>query len=227
MTHVWCAKGISPTVSEMQDIPLASVPNWFSVLNNDGVIVSYDCESDKEKWPEEYDLFSDQGVGSIIIIPLVSGGMVTGYMGVDNPEHSRIELAVKLLKGISGHIGGLKENLHIQRSLQESLNALNQEKSVLDALSVDYTSIYYCDLINDTLIPVKCEEYNNASSMVKEFAKQSGSYSSSIQYYFEHFVIKESASDFLEKLDAKYLIYGNGSGVAYCKTACRNDGRNH
>lgn len=70
---------------------------------------------------------------------------------------------------------------------------------------MDYTSIYYCDLINDTLIPVKCEEHNNASAMIKGFAEESGSYSSSIRYYFEHFVIKESAPDFLEKMDAKYL----------------------
>lgn len=123
-----------------------------------------------------------------------------------------MELAVRLLKGISGHIGGLKENLHMmkaleenQRFLQESVNVLNQEKSILDALSVDYTSIYYCDLINDTLIPVKCEEHNNASAMIKGFAAESRSYSSSIRYYFEHFVIKESALDFLEKMDAKYL----------------------
>lgn len=63
MRHVWCAQGISPTFTEMQDIFLSSVPNWFSILNNDGMIVSYDCKSDKDKWPEEYALFSGQGGG--------------------------------------------------------------------------------------------------------------------------------------------------------------------
>lgn len=212
MTHVWCAQGISPTFMESQDISLASVPNWFSTLNNDGMIVSYDCESDKDKWPEEYAQFADQGVESIILIPLVSGGMVTGYMGIDNPDHNRVELTVSLLKGISGHISGLKENLHMMKKLEEnqlflqqSLMELNKEKSVLDALSVDYTSIYYCDLMNDTFIPIKCEEYNNAATSVKEFAKKSRSYSSCIQYYYENFVIRESAPDFLEKLDAEHL----------------------
>ena len=213
MRHVWCAQGISPTDAEMQDISLASVPNWFSVLNNDGLIVFYDWERDKDKWPEEYALFSGQGVNSIILVPLVSGGIVTGYMGIDNPEHSRVELTVSLLKGISGHISGLKENLHMvkmleenQRSLQKSLLELNKEKSILDALSVDYTSIYYCDLMKDVLIPLKCEEYNNAAVIIKGIAGESGSYSSVIQHYFEHFVIRESAPDFLEKLDAKYLM---------------------
>ena len=212
MTHVWCAEGISPTFCELQDIPLPTVPNWFSILNTDGVIAVYDWEMDKEKWPEEYRLFSGQGINSIIIIPLISSGNITGYMGVDNPERSRIELSVSLLKGIGGHISGLKENLHMvkkleenQLSLQKSLEALNKEKNILDALSVDYTSIYYCDLIKDTLIPIKCEEYNNATAIVKKSAGKIGSYSSIIRDYFEHFVIKESAPDFLEKMDRKYL----------------------
>ena len=101
MRHVWCAEGISPTFAEIHDISLASVPNWFAVLNNDGIIVSYDCEADKDKWPEEYAQFSNEGVSSIILVPLVSGDAVTGYMGIDNPDRSRVALTVSLLKGIS------------------------------------------------------------------------------------------------------------------------------
>ena len=212
MTHVWCAPEIKPTTMESQDILLESVPNWFAVLHNDGMIVSYNCEKDKEKWPEEHELFAGQGVKSLILVPLVSGATVTGYMGIDNPARSRVELTVSLLKGISGHISGLKENLHMvkmleenQRFLQQSLQELNQEKSMLDALSVDYTSIYYCDLIKDTLVPVKCDAYNNAAAMVQEMAAKEGSYSSIIRNYYENFVIKESAPDFLEKMDMAYL----------------------
>ena len=96
----------------------------------------------------------------------------------------------------------LEEN---QLSLQRNLQELHKEKSILDALCVDYTSVYYCDLINDTFIPLKCEEYNNAAAAVKEIAEKSGSYSSSVKYYYEHFVIKESAPDFLEKLSVEHL----------------------
>ena len=135
MTHVWCAEGISPTFREMQDLSLSIMPNWFSILNRDRVVVTYDWEADQDRWPEEYQLFSGQGIHSIIIIPLISGGMITGYIGMDNPQHRRIELSVSLLKGISGHIGGLKENLYMvkqleenQTSLQESLKELNKKE---------------------------------------------------------------------------------------------------
>lgn len=212
MTHIWCAEGIIPTDREKQEISLRNVPNWYAVMNKDGVIAIYDWEVGKDKWPEEYALFSGQGLKSIIILPLISGGRITGYMGIDNPERDRIALTVSLMKGISGHISGLKENLHMVKKLEEnqlflqkSLKELNQEKVMLDALSIDYTSIYYCDLIKDTFIPLKCEEYNNASVAVKKIAEKNSSYSACLRYYFEHFVIKESAPDFLEKLGAEHL----------------------
>ncbi len=205
MTHVWCAEGIRPTSREMQDIPLSIVPNWYAILNTDGALVSYDILHDQGRWPEEHTLFSGEGVHALILLPLVSAGSITGYMGIDNPASSRMELTVSLLKGISGHISGLKENLHMMRKLEESLTALNKEKSILDALSVDYTSVYYCDLDNDTFIPIKCDDYNSAASTVKRVAEESGSYSACIRYYYENFVIRESAPDFLERRSAEHL----------------------
>ena len=145
-------------------------------------------------------------------MPIKTAGIVIGYIGIDNPARDRIELAVSLLRGISGHIGGLRENLAMmkkleknQLSLQQSLQELNAERDILDALSVDYTSVYYCDMMADTLIPIKCDDYNNAAAAVKEFAVKGGSYSFSMCRYYEQFVIKESAPDFLEKLNANYL----------------------
>ena len=90
-------------------------------------------------------------------------------------------------------------------SYEQTIEELRKEKAVLEALCVDYTSIYYCDLMNDSFIPIKCAEYNNASAAIKRVAEQSQSYSASIQYYYEHFVIKESAPDFLEKLSVEHL----------------------
>lgn len=165
MTHVWCKKGVSPTAKESQGIPLNAVPNWFSILNKDGAIAIYDWEADKEKWPEEYQLFSGQGIKSIVIVPLISSGMITGYLGIDNLNQNRVELTVSLLKGISGHISGLKENLHMvkkleenQLFLQQSLNALNKEKSILDALGKIYWLIYRIDLIQGTYEEVSAEQ---------------------------------------------------------------------
>lgn len=94
----------------------------------------------------------------------------------------------------------LQEALAAKDLLQNSLNKLNQENSILDALTMDYTSVYYCDLEADTLIPLKQGAYTNAFAAECNIDKGMLSYSFRMQYYFDHFVIQDSAPDFLEKL---------------------------
>ena len=92
-----------------------------------------------------------------------------------------------------------------QRLLQKSLDELRKEKAVLDALSIDYTSVYYCDLDKDTITALKQGNYTNSVATEKSVTHGLGSYSFRIQYYYDTFVIHESALDFLEKLSAEYL----------------------
>lgn len=61
----------------------------------------------------------------------------------------------------------LQEALAAKDLLQNSLNKLNQENSILDALTMDYTSVYYCDLEADTLIPLKQGAYTNVCRRVQ------------------------------------------------------------
>ena len=104
----------------------------------------------------------------------------------------------------------LQEALAAQDLLKNSLNKLNQENSILDALTMDYTSVYYCDLEADSLIPLKQCAYTNAFAAECNIDKGMSSYSFRIQYYFDHFVIQDSAPDFLEKLSLenvkRYLL---------------------
>ena len=93
-----------------------------------------------------------------------------------------------------------------QHSLETSLRELNTEKRILDVLSIDYTSVYYCDLIADTMIAIKQGTNTNAAVTDQKLTDGHQSYSFRIQYYFEHFVIPESAPDFVERLSASYLM---------------------
>ena len=90
-----------------------------------------------------------------------------------------------------------------RRLLQKSVSEVIDEKNVLDALSIDYTAVFYCDLNEDTLLPLKQGNYTN--SFGEQYTPVSGwqSYSYRIQHYFNNFVIQESAPDFLERLDAE------------------------
>ena len=212
MTHEWCAKGVSPTIDQMQELKMSAMPNWSLRLNRGEAIVSEDWDAEKKNTPEEYAVFDGQGIHSLIVIPIFASKKLNGYIGFDNPEHSMTVLSVRMLASVGAYIGGLKENLFMmeelekkQRSLQNSLYELNREKDILNALSIDYTSVYYCDLTADTLIPLKMGDYTNSAIAEKALKEGLQSYSFRIQYYFDNFVIQESAPDFLYKLSAPYL----------------------
>ena len=99
----------------------------------------------------------------------------------------------------------LKEN---QRALEFSLEELNKEKKILDALCIDYNTVYLCDLQEDSMISLKREELSNAGIIQDRLTiEEQRSLSYRMQYYFEHFVIKESAPDFTYKLSADYLMH--------------------
>lgn len=175
MTHEWCADGVSPTMGDMQNLKMEDMPNWSLRLNNGEAIVSKDWDAEKEKTPEEYALFDGQDIHSLIVIPILSSKKLNGYIGFDNPEQSKTALSVRLLTSVGGHIGGLKENLFMmkelekkQESLKESLDEIGKEKKILEALSVDYTSVYYCDLLNDTILAVKECDYTNSALSEKD-----------------------------------------------------------
>lgn len=213
MTHEWCAQGVRPTINEMQHILMSEMPNWTPKLNRGEAIVCDDWDAEKENTPQEYALFDGQDIHSLIVIPIFSNRKLNGYIGFDNPEQSKSALSLRLLSAVGGHIGGLQENLYMmeklenkQKSLENSIDELNKEKQILDVLSIDYTSVYYCDLLEDTMIPLKQYDETNAVAAEKSITSNLQSFSFRIQYYFDHFVVKESAPDFINKLSADYLI---------------------
>ena len=92
-----------------------------------------------------------------------------------------------------------------QQSLRRSLSKIREEKQLLDALSIDYTSVYICDLDTDLLIPVKQSPGSNSKVLNWELGEDKCFFSKRFSYYYEHFIVKDSAPDFLEKMNPAYL----------------------
>ena len=212
MTHEWCREGVEPTIDQVQDVKMSDLPNWTPRLNRGESIVSMDWEEEGKSTPQEYRVFDGQDIHALIVIPIFSFKKLNGYIGFDNPDRGMTALSVRMLSTVGIYIGGLKENLFMmeelekkQDSLQGSLEELNREKKILDALIIDYTSVFYCDLTADTMIVLKQGDYTNAAVAEKELTDGLQSYSFRIRYYFENYVIQESAPDFMKKLSAEYL----------------------
>ena len=98
--------------------------------------------------------------------------------------------------------GIAREALYVARDYtEEKHNALLQQER-LEALSDDYTAVYSCDLLKDTMTPMKLKE----SSHIFQNRQHTSSFSERISYSFENIIIKESIPDYLEKFDRNYLM---------------------
>lgn len=237
MTHEWCAQNVRPTIDEMQHVSLTDMPNWSPKLENKEAIISLDWDAEKNHMPEEYTLFDGQDIHSLIVIPVFANNKLNGYIGFDNPEPDKADLSVRMLTSIGGHIGGLKENLRMmaalekkQSELENSFDELNQEKKILSAMSVDYLVVSLCDFEQDTLYHLKKDPKSNLEMVNQALGGSNHCFSDRIKCYYENFIVKESAPDFLEKVNLTYLkeYLKNHERFAYSFRAKANPaGRQH
>lgn len=214
----WCAEGVHPTMDMVPLIDVRRIPNWIEQLQKAEAIVSEDWYQDRQRYPEEFEAFEGQNINNLIVIPIFVKGKLNGFFGLDNPEKGLSDLILQMLTSVAGHLGSVKENFYMldqlkrkEERLTESLQEIDFEKHLLNALSIDYTVVYFCDLVEDYVVPVKVgKKIDIGDTEVnwwrKVLCEKSDSYVSRMQYYFDNHVIKESAPDFLEKLEAKRVM---------------------
>ena len=77
---------------------------------------------------------------------------------------------------------------------------------MLKVLCKDSTSIYRVDLMNDRAEIVKIEEHSNSAGDLLPHGQELFSYAEAVEHYYHKCVLKESAPDFLQFLDAENLM---------------------
>lgn len=123
------------------------------------------------------------------------------------------ELVYRLLAFVGGHLGSARENLRMltlleekQKSLEQNLQAVKLEQQMLKVLCKDSTSVYRVDLMNDRAEIVKIEEHSNSAGDLLPHGQELFSYAEAVEHYYHKCVLKESAPDFLQFLDAENLM---------------------
>lgn len=150
MTSEWCAPGVRPTFSDMQDLRLSDMPNWTPKLLRGEAILSPNWDLEKQTAPQEYALFDGQNIRCLIIIPLIAGNNLKGFVGFDNPEKRTSALSLRLLKSVSSRIVDLRENLRMMNRLENALTDATFNSEIIDSLSKLYWLIYQMDLTQGT-----------------------------------------------------------------------------
>ena len=211
-TFEWCREGIVPQIDNLIRISADSMPVWHEKFLRGETIIIHDLEKICETMPSEYDILKVQDIHSLLVLPLFANTQLSGFIGLDNPELVNPGVSISLLSNAGGHLASTLNNLRMfrmleekQKTLESNLEELQKEKHILEALCVDYTSFYLCDLANDTMETIKQSVHSNWAEIDGMTELKSG-YTSRIRYYYDHYVIRESAPDFLRKMERHALI---------------------
>lgn len=85
-TFEWCAEGVSQEINNLQDIPLSVVDDWMVKFRADGEFFISSVDTDLDPESIDYKLLAAQNIDSLMAAPLFSKGVISGFIGVDNPE---------------------------------------------------------------------------------------------------------------------------------------------
>jgi PAS domain S-box-containing protein len=103
-THEWCADGIDPMIAELQDLPLQIAPRALrQLVSGEAVVVSRVADLD-DAWASERALFEMQGIRSVLLVPMLQGGRLEGFVGFDavREEHLWTPPEVRFLGVFAG-----------------------------------------------------------------------------------------------------------------------------
>ena len=85
-THEWCAPGIEPQIHILQNLPIGLVSPWMELFLNSREVVIENLEDIRDAHSELYALLKRQGIQRLFAVPLHLDGILTGFIGVDNPH---------------------------------------------------------------------------------------------------------------------------------------------
>ena len=212
-TFEWCANGVAPQIDNLTEIVPTDMPYRLEVFGRGETIVIPNIEDVKTQMPSEYEILKTQSIRSEIAVPVFYRGSLSGFFGLDNPQRAMTAGQLRLLAFVGGHLGSARENLRMltlleekQKSLEQNLQAVKLEQQMLKVLCKDSTSVYRVDLMNDRAEIVKIEEHSNSAGDLLPHGQELFSYAEAVEHYYHKCVLKESAPDFLQLLDAENLM---------------------
>ena len=166
-THEWCAEGIPPEIDNLQDFPFERFPDFLEA-NQKGEIINI---PDVAQMPANHAMcpvFEAQGIQSVIMLPLFSEGVNTGFVGFDAVKQKKAftEQEITLLKVLAEITSNLlarqetETNIHYMSFhdqltglynryfLEEEMVRLNTKRQL--PLAVIMADLNGLKLVNDT-----------------------------------------------------------------------------
>ena len=121
-THEWCAEGIEPAIDRIQNAAIETFP-WAmqKFLRGEMLLVPRVCDLPPEANEEKIE-FENQGIQSVLCVPMIMGGNSVGFIGFDSVREQKMwaEDTNSLLKIVGQVFANALENKKTRQALHES-----------------------------------------------------------------------------------------------------------
>lgn len=107
-SHEWCASGIAAMRDQLQEIPSEMIAHWRETFDAGRDVVIPDVGALPDATPEK-EILAEQGIVSLLAVPMVEDGVFRGFVGYDAVRAQRTFLPgeVHLIRSVAKVIGSL------------------------------------------------------------------------------------------------------------------------
>ncbi len=136
-THEWCAEGIRPEIGNLQGIDAKNLPWSMERLERFEVIHVPRVADMPANAHAEKELLQAQAIQSLVIVPMIYGGALVGFLGFDSVRTEKIwdDSDILLLKLVGEIFVNAMEHGRKEKLLQKRLRLMSFIRDVSIALS--------------------------------------------------------------------------------------------
>lgn len=116
-TYEWCNKGVEPQINKLQNLSFEEYSWWIKQLEINKNIILEDINILKKEANNEYNILNMQGIKSIIVVPIVLNGKISGFIGIDNPK--KYDFNKELILTVSNFISVAMERNEVNKHLEK------------------------------------------------------------------------------------------------------------
>ena len=133
-TFEWCADGIIPEIDNLQGIPFSFIPLWKETFLKNEHIYIQSVGDLPEKRHYEKEILEQQGIQSLVTVPMFYGTSLIGFIGFDsvNDKKEWNQQVIILLKIYASVLGGViykKQTEALLLKARKEADTANESKS--------------------------------------------------------------------------------------------------
>lgn len=133
-THEWVAPGIEPMIEHLQDMPADLLDDWRPALEagQPEYIPDIDALPDGSKVK---DVLQIQGIRSLLAVPMLQDGTLTGFVGYDavRSHRSFLPFEIQLLQSVANAIGVVLDRAEAEMRAAAAIAQTVRERKRMEA----------------------------------------------------------------------------------------------